>query len=70
MNTNSFLQMMLKLLIFCLFALSVFAETDPDETSDLFHLVHSRGYILQAHDVTTQDGYVVLLSRQLNHSKL
>lgn len=56
--------MILKLLVFLVFALSVCAEDiDPDEKYSLKELVESRGYLLQAHEVTTEDGYILTIHR-------
>lgn len=42
---------------------AVAVDHDPDESYDLDHLVQSRGYILQSHDVTTADGYILTIHR-------
>lgn len=44
-------------------------QRDPDIGRDVFALISSRGYQVEDHDVTTEDGYIVGLQRIVNPYK-
>lgn len=67
--------MYLKLLIFLVLWLAGFistktpvfiADEDPDESRSTVELIESRGFTAEVHEVTTRDGYILILHRIVN----